>query len=420
MKEQEYSDIVGSIGSKAKAAARALSAADTAAKNAALEKLACLLEERKDSIFEANALDLERAEKRGLDAPRLDRLRITPAILSEMAGACRHVAGLPDPIGALDSEWTVPSGIRVGRMRIPLGVIAMIYEARPNVTTDASILCLKAGNAVILRGGSEALGSNTILASLVREALVFAGLPADAVQLVPFTDRIGITLLCKLGGLVDVIIPRGGEPLIKAVSEQAVMPVLKHDKGVTHAFIDESADLGKAVIVVDNSKNQRPAACNALEGLLVHSAVAERFLPMVAARLTKTRFKACPRSLPLLGANAEPQTDADRGTEFHDYTLAVTVVDSLDEALDYIALYGSNHTEIICTENVTNAERFLREADASMVAVNASSRFNDGGQLGLGAEIGISTSKLHAYGPMGLRELTTTKFVVRGSGQVRA
>ena len=409
------------IGAGARSAARVLGSASPAAKVAALETLAVLLEEKADMLMAANARDLDAARQKGLDAPRMDRLRLTPAILADMAGACRHVAGLPDPIGALDSQWQRPNGLLVGRMRVPLGVIAMIYEARPNVTIDAAILCLKAGNAVILRGGSEALHSNTALAGLLQEALAAAGLPAHAAQLVTSTDHAAVTALCKLDQYIDVIIPRGGENLVRAVTEAATMPVLKHFKGVCHLFVDESADLEAAENIAFNGKVQRPGVCNALECLLVHKNVAEAFLPRVAARLgaAGVQFRACPVSLPLLGETAVPQQPDDLGQEFHDLILAVRVVDDLDAALEHIARYGSNHTEVICTNDHARAMRFVREADASMVGVNASTRFNDGGQLGLGAEIGISTSKLHAYGPMGVQELTTTKFMVLGQGQVR-
>ncbi len=420
--EQNILEMVQRAGKSAKAASRQMSAASPAAKARALELLAEMLEERQADLLAANEKDLVAASAMGLDAPRMDRLRLTPAIIADMAGACRHVAGLSDPVGAMDSQWQRPNGLLVGRMRIPLGVVAMIYEARPNVTVDASILCLKAGNAVILRGGSEALHSNLALADLLHTALQRADLPADAVQFVGITSHDAVTALCHLDEYVDVLIPRGGESLVRAVSEQATMPVLKHYVGVCHAFVDESADLEQAVEIVYNGKVQRPGVCNALECLLVHEAVAERFLPMVASRLgaAGVEFRADGRSLPLLGSSAVPQRLEDLGHEFHDLVLAVRVVKNMDQALDHIAVYGSNHTEIICTQDHLNAMHFLREADASMVAVNASTRFNDGGQLGLGAEIGISTSKLHAYGPMGVNELTTTKFVVFGHGQVRS
>lgn len=418
---QDIRQAVCLAGEKAKAASRLMAAASPAAKKNALERLAELLEEREREVLAANEKDLTAALRAQLDAPRMDRLRLTPAILADMAGACRHVASLPDPVGVIESQWQRPNGLLVGRMRVPLGVVAMVYEARPNVTVDASILCLKAGNAVILRGGSEALHSNIALAALLHEALEAAGLPGGAVQFIGITSHEAVSELCKLDKYVDVLIPRGGESLVRAVTSQATMPVLKHYKGVCHAFIDKGADLPQALDIVYNGKVQRPGVCNALECLLVHEAEAQAFLPMVGKRLSQAgvSFRADDASLPLLGSAASPAESGDYGMEFHDLILAVRVVRNIDEALAHIAAYGSNHTEVICTRNYINAMRFLREADASMVAVNASTRFNDGGQLGLGAEIGISTSKLHAYGPMGVQELTTSKFVVLGQGQVR-
>jgi len=409
------------LGRNAQKAARLIAAASPAAKNAALMHLANLLVSRRDEVLAANRKDIEAARIAGMDEPRLDRLTLTDAVMDDMAVACRHVAGLPDPVGAVEHQWQRPNGLLVGRMRIPLGVVAIIYESRPNVTIDAAILCLKAGNAVVLRGGSEAIHSNTALATLLHEALQFAGLPTDAAQVLAITDRAAVGVLCKMHQYIDVLIPRGGEKLIRAVTEQASMPVLKHYVGVCHAFIDVSADLEQALDIVYNGKVQRPGVCNALECLLVHKDVAADFLPRVGKRLSAVgvELRACPRSLPLLGADAHAQHPEDLGQEFHALILAVCVVDSLDAALAHIACYGSQHTEVICTNNHAHAMRFLREADASMVGVNVSTRFNDGGELGLGAEIGISTSKLHAYGPMGVQELTTTKFVVFGQGQVR-
>lgn len=409
------------IGQRAKQAARKLTAAAPAAKTQALRYLAELLEQRREGIMVANAKDMDAARSKGMDSARLDRLALTPAIMDDMVAACRHVADMPDPVGALVRQWQQPNGLLVGRMRIPLGVIAMIYEARPNVTIDAAILCLKAGNAVILRGGSEALHSNLALAALLHEALESAGLPREAAQVLDTTDRAAVTALCKLDQYIDVIIPRGGETLVRAVVTAATMPVLKHYVGVCHAFVDADADLAQSLEIVFNGKVQRPGVCNALECLLVHKDAAAEFLPAVGKKLGEAgvEFRACPQSLPLLGEHAVPQRPEDLGQEFHSLVLAVCVVDDLDTALDHIARYGSGHTEIICTNNHVHAMRFAREADASMTGVNASTRFNDGGQLGLGAEIGISTSKLHAYGPMGVEELTTTKFVVFGTGQVR-
>ncbi|WP_268874344.1 glutamate-5-semialdehyde dehydrogenase [Halodesulfovibrio aestuarii] len=410
------------MGQKASAAARKLAAATPELKEKTLLRLSELIIEKQDEITAANAIDLAKAEEKGIDAPRLNRLRLTPETIAEMANACTFIAEMDDPVGAIETQWQRPNGLLVGKMRIPLGVIAMIYESRPNVTIDSGILCLKAGNAIILRGGSEAINSNLALAKLLHEALEYAGLPKECVQVVPTTDREAITAMCKLEEHIDVIIPRGGETLIRTVVDMATMPVLKHYKGVCHAFIDKSANLEEALNIIINGKTQRPGVCNALEGLLVHKDIADKFLPMVAKELGTERdveFRACARSLPLLGKTAVAMNESDPGTEYHDLILLVKTIDSMQEAQDYIAENGSNHTEIICTQDYNRALKFMREVDASCVSVNASTRFNDGGQLGLGAEIGISTSKLHSYGPMGVKELTTTKFVIFGQGQVR-
>lgn len=408
------------MGQKAKAAARILASAG-AKKDAALLAAAAALEKHAGKILAANRGDTDAARASGMRPSMLDRLTLTEARIHSMAEGVRQIAAQADPIGSVLEGHTNANGLKIEKVRVPLGVIGMIYEARPNVTADAAALCLKAGNAVILRGGSEALQSNMALAALLSRALNEAQLPADAAQLVTSTDHGAVTELCRLDQFIDVMIPRGGESLVRAVQEAATMPVLKHYKGVCHAFVEESADLDQALDIIFNAKVQRPGVCNALECLLVQASVAGDFLPRVAERLgaAGVRFQACPRALPLLGAAARPATDEDWGMEYHALILAVRVVDDMDAALDHIARYGSNHTEIICTRSHPLAMRFLREADASMVAVNASTRFNDGGQLGLGAEIGISTSKLHAYGPMGVRELTSTKFVVMGQGQVR-
>ena len=417
--------LMADMGRRAREASRRMGAASPASKEVMLVRLAGLLEARCREILDVNARDVRAAEASGMDAAKLDRLTLTEDLVAEMAAACRHVAAMPDPVGAMDEQWQRPNGILVGKMRVPLGVVAMIYESRPNVTIDAAILCLKAGNAVILRGGSEAFHSNQCLAGLLLEALESAGLPRDAVQVLDTTDRGAVTALCKLDQYVDVMIPRGGEDLVRTVSEAATMPVLKHDKGVCHLFVDADADPKLVLPIVENSKAQRPGVCNALECLLVHEQ-AVGMLPDLARRMGEcgVELRADAASLPLLSrpgnATVVPAQDSDWGTEFHDLILAVRVVNDLDEALAHIARYSSRHTEVICTGNFANAQRFLREADASMTGVNASTRFNDGGQLGLGAEIGISTSKLHAYGPMGVRELTTTKFVVLGSGQIRS
>lgn len=408
---------------EARNAARGMANAEGGRKDEMLQELARLLQDRAGEVLEANQMDVDAALAAGLDAARVDRLRMTEATMESMAQACLEVMAQADPVGGIESMWQRPNGLRIGRMRIPLGVVMMIYESRPNVTIEAAILTLKAGNAAILRGGSEAFHSNQALAGLVTEALLAAGLPEAAVQLVPVTDREAVSHLLKLDEFIDVVIPRGGESLIRAVADQATMPVLKHYKGVCHIYVDQGADLDKALEIVFNAKVQRCGVCNALECLLVHQDEAREFLPRVAKRLgaAEVRFKACAESLPLLQprAEAEPAGEGDWGREFLALVLAVRVVRDMDQALEHIALYGSNHTEAILTRDHDRAMRFLREADASLVLVNASTRFNDGGQLGLGAEIGISTSKLHAYGPMGVRELTGVKFVGLGQGHVR-
>ena len=409
------------LAASARTAARKLATASGLQRDKALTVLAGLLEESRPEIFAANARDLEAARAAGLDEARIDRLRITDGGIDSMAGACRHVAALSDPVGEVDGMIKRPNGLLVGRMRIPLGVIAIIYESRPNVTIDAAILCLKAGNAVILRGGSEAYHSNQILGGLLRQALERAGLPEGCVQMVPTTDREAVRHLLALDEFIDVVIPRGGEGLIRAVVRDATMPVLKHYKGVCHIYVHADADQEQALAIIENAKVQRPGVCNALECLLVHKAAAQEFLPRLAARLAPqgVEFRACPRSLPLLGDTARPAAADDYGREFLSLTLAVRVVDTQAEAEEHIAAHGSGHSEAILTRTHDRAMRFLRTVDASCVLINASTRFNDGGELGLGAEIGISTSKIHSYGPMGVKELTSLKFIVFGEGQVR-
>jgi glutamate-5-semialdehyde dehydrogenase len=351
----------------------------------------------------------------------LDRLAVGEATLAGMARGLAEVAALPDPVGSLGPARVRPNGLQVSRMRIPLGVIGIIYESRPNVTVDAAALCLKAGNAVILRGGSEALHSNRALAAVIGAALAEAGLPEAAVQVVPTSDRAAVTALLAQEEHVDLIIPRGGEDLIRFVVANSRIPVLKHYKGVCHVYVDEGADLAMAEEIAFNAKVQRPGVCNAMETLLVHRAEAGRFLPAAARRLSAAgvELRGCPEARGILPGIA-PATEEDWPAEYLDLVLAVKVVAGMDEAIAHIAAYGSNHTEAIVTRDYDRARRFVSAVDSSVVLVNASTRFNDGGELGLGAEIGISTSKLHAFGPMGLEELTTTKFVVFGSGQVRS
>ena len=409
------------LAASAKAASRTLATATGLQRDKALTTLADLLEESRGEIFEANAKDLDAARKAGLDEARIDRLRITDKGVDSMAAACRHVAGLSDPVGEVEGMIKRPNGLLVGRMRVPLGVIAIVYESRPNVTVDAAILCLKAGNSVILRGGSEAFHSNQILGGLLRRALAAAGLPEGCVQMVSTTDRAAVKHLLSLDEYIDVVIPRGGEGLIRAVVKDATMPVLKHYKGVCHIYVHADADQNQALAIIENAKVQRPGVCNALECLLVHREAAQSFLPRLAERLAPqgVTFRACPRSLALLGASAQPAAADDYGREFLALTLAVKVVDTQREAEEHIAAHGSGHSEAILTRTHDRAMRFLRTVDASCVLINASTRFNDGGELGLGAEIGISTSKIHSYGPMGVKELTSLKYIVFGEGQVR-
>jgi glutamate-5-semialdehyde dehydrogenase len=385
-----------------------------------LRDVASLLKEQKDQIQQENDKDLAAGREKGLSAPMLDRLELSDKVFDSMIEGVEAVIALPDPVGQISDMSRRPNGISVGRMRIPLGVVAMIYESRPNVTIDAAALCLKAGNGVILRGGSEAIHSNIALAKILQQALKNNNINPDCVQVVDTTDRAAIEFLLQQEASIDLIIPRGGEGLIRFVSQNSRIPVLKHYKGVCHIYVDKSADLTKATPIIMNSKTQRPGVCNALEGLLIHRDIAAEYLPQIAAEFDKAGVVmiGCEETTAIC-AQAEAAAEEDWGTEWLALKVCVKVVGSLDEARSYISRYGSKHTETIITENYTIAQEFLTSVDASAVMVNASTRFNDGGQLGLGTEIGISTTKLHAYGPMGLEELTTRKFIVYGSGQVR-
>lgn len=409
------------MGRRAREAARQMGNVNSDAKRQVLERMAVALERESRAIASANEKDIQAALEKGLSKPKVDRLRLTPKVVDEMTTGLREVALLPDPVGEITRMWTRPNGLRVGRMRIPLGVIGIIYESRPNVTVDAAALCIKAGNAVFLRGGSEAFHSNHCLAKILQGALRETGLPETVVQLVETTDRDAVLDMLKLEEHIDVMIPRGGEDLIRFVTEHAHMPVLKHYKGVCHLYVDASANLEMAEEIALNGKVQRPSACNALETLLVHQEVAAAFLPRMAESFRKAgvELRGCPRTREIL-PDAIPATEDDWYAEYLDLIVAVRVVDSMDEAIRHIATYGSDHTEAIITENFARGHRFLQEVQSSLVLVNASTRFNDGQQLGLGAEIGISTSRLHAYGPMGIEELTTTKFIALGNGQVRS
>lgn len=408
-----------SMSQRAREASRLMARADSEAKNLALREMAALLRQHRTEIQAENSKDVAAAEAE-LGAAKIDRLRITDRVLEDMATGLEEVAQLSDPVGTIGKMWTRPNGMKVGKMRIPLGVIGIIYESRPNVTVDAAGLCLKAGNAVILRGGSEAINSNSCLASILQEALKKGGLPGDGVQVVSTTDRQAVTELLKQEENIDLIIPRGGESLIRFVVENAHMPVLKHYKGVCHIFVDASADVTMAESICMNAKVQRPGVCNAMETLLVHEAVAESFLPRVAKSLSEAgvELRGCQRTQTILPGVKEA-AEADWFEEYLDLILAVRVVPNMAGAIEHIEAYGSMHTEAIITTDYQRAHQFLQKVDSSVVLVNASTRFNDGYQLGLGAEIGISTSKLHAFGPMGVEELTTNKFVVLGDGQVR-
>jgi glutamate-5-semialdehyde dehydrogenase len=405
----------------AKEAASLIARADASRKNAALAGMAKGLREGAEGLKAENRKDVDAAKAKGLSGAMLDRLLLTDARIRQMADGIEEVIALPDPVGEVLKMWRRPNGLWVGRMRIPLGVIGIIYESRPNVTADAAALCVKSGNAVVLRGGSEAIRSNTAIARTLREALSGSGLPADAVSIIEQTDRAAIDALLAAEEFVDLIIPRGGEGLIRSVAEKSRIPVIKHYKGVCHIYVDEDADLGQALPICINAKVQRPGVCNAMETLLVHEKAAPEFLPAVAAELAKSgvELRGCPKTVRLV-PRAKPASEEDWGTEYLDLILAVKVVASLEEAMEHIRRHGSLHTEAILTRDHARAMRFVREVDSSLVLVNASTRFNDGFQLGLGAEIGISTTKVHAFGPMGLEELTTTKFIAFGDGQVRA
>jgi glutamate-5-semialdehyde dehydrogenase len=409
------------MGRRARAASRALARAETGAKNAALLAMAEIIEARAEALMAENRRDLEAGEKNGLDAALLDRLAFTPERFAVMAEGLRQIAGLPDPVGAISELNYRPSGIQVGRMRVPLGVIGIIYESRPNVTVDAAGLCLKSGNASILRGGSEAFHSNRALAECIRAGLEQAGLPMDAVQVVGTTDRAAVGALLRLKDFVDVIVPRGGKGLIARVSEESLIPVIKHLDGVCHVYVDDGADPDKAVKVAVNAKTQRYGTCNTMETLLVSRSVAQQILPRLGEEFRQhgVELRGCEATRAILAGVAEA-TEQDWYEEYLAPVLAVRVVDGLDAAIEHINTYGSHHTDSIITEDYTRARRFLREVDSSSVMVNASTRFADGFEYGLGAEIGISTDKLHARGPVGLEGLTTLKYVVLGDGHVRS
>ncbi|MDH4376188.1 MAG: glutamate-5-semialdehyde dehydrogenase [Ramlibacter sp.] len=425
MNALNIAEYVQSLGAQARTASAAMARADAATRNRALRVLAGLLRESAPALGQANALDIGRAQAAGLSDPMVDRLRLTPKVIETVAQGCEQLAAMPDVIGEISGLRQQPSGIRVGQMRVPIGVFGMIFESRPNVTIEAASLSIKSGNACILRGGSEAIDSNKALAVLVQQALAAAGLPAEAVQLVQTTDREAVGQLIAMPQYVDVIIPRGGKSLIERISREAKVPVIKHLDGNCHTYVDDPSDLDLALTVTDNAKTQKYSPCNATEGLLVARGVAAAFLPRIGAVFAAkgVEMRACPESQAVLaavpGAKVVPATEQDWFEEYLAPVISVKVVAGLDEAIAHINHYSSHHTDAILTRDHVHAQRFLREVDSSSVMVNASTRFADGFEYGLGAEIGISTDKFHARGPVGIEGLTSLKWVVLGEGQVR-
>ena len=408
------------LAKAAQQASRQMAVLSSGVKNELLLKMAAALETAEAVLRQENEKDLQAARDQGMAPAMVDRLALTPERIKAMADGLREVAALPDPVGEITGMWLRPNGIQVGRQRIPLGVIGIIYESRPNVTADAAGLCLKSGNAVVLRGGSEAIHSNRAIGSILQQVMEEMGLPKAALQVVTTSDRNAVTELLKLEEQIDLIIPRGGEGLIRFVAENSRIPVIKHYKGVCHTYVDAAADLQMAEEICLNAKVQRPGVCNAMETLLIHEDIAERFLPQIVAVMRKAgvELRGCEKARQIV-ADLVPATEEDWHAEYLELILAVRVVDSYEKAKEHIETYGSLHTEVIVTDSYQCSQRFLREINSSVVMVNASSRFSDGNQLGLGAEIGISTSKLHSFGPMGLEDLTTRKFIVLGHGQVR-
>ncbi len=412
--------VVREITARAQVASREMASLSARVKNEALIRMARVLEAEEAVLVAVNARDVQRAEERGLSSAMIDRLRLAPKRIAEMARGLREIAVLPDPVGEVTRMWRRPNGLEIGTMRVPLGVIAFIYESRPNVTADAAGLCLKSGNAVILRGGSEAIHSNLALAELLSKAAVAGGVPGDALQMIPITDRGAIFELLKMEKAVDLVVARGGEEFIRTVVEHSRIPVIKHDKGLCHIYVDDEADLAMASRVAFNAKVQRPSVCNAMETLLVHRSVAEHFLPPFCAQLKTAgvEVRGCPETQRIV-AWVVPATEEDWGTEYLDRILSIKVVADLNSALDHIAQYSSKLADGIITSNYHKARRFLQQVDSAAVFVNASTRFTDGNEFGFGAELGISTQKLHVRGPMGLEALTSLKYVVYGEGHVR-
>jgi glutamate-5-semialdehyde dehydrogenase len=406
--------------SSAKEAARVLNSISTEVKNKALFAMAEALEKNIKNIIDANAVDMENGKNKGLTKSLLDRLLLDEKRINLMAEGLRDVAKLDDPVGEVIKMWRTPNELQIGQIRVPLGVIGIIYEARPNVTVDAASLCIKAGNSVILKGGSEAINSNKIIVDIISKAAIEAGLPEGCIEFVDIADREAVNVMMKLNGYIDVLIPRGGAGLINAVVQNSTVPVIETGVGVCHVYVDDSADLKMAEEIITNAKVQRPAVCNAIETILVHKDIAEKFLPIAADRLTGlgVELRGCEAARAIV-PDMKEAVEADWSTEYLDLILAVKVVETMDEALNHIYKYGTKHSEAIITNNYSNSQRFLKEVDAAAVYVNASTRFTDGSQFGFGAEIGISTQKLHARGPMGLKELTTIKNIIYGNGQIR-
>lgn len=409
------------LGVNAKAAESAIAGASTNVKNAALAAVAKALVENSALIIEENSKDLKLADENGMSKAMQDRLKLDESRISGMVKSIEELIALNDPVGQVTDGFVRPNGLRITKTRVPLGVIGIIFESRPNVTVDAAALCLKAGNAVILKGGKEAINSNICLGKIMRQALESVGLPADIVQVVETTSRKITNELMKLNGYIDVLIPRGSARLIQAVVNTATVPVIETGAGNCHVYVDSSADIEMAADITDNAKTQRPSVCNAIESLLVHKDAAEKFLPVIAERFKSHNVKiyGCDRTIAILGDSVEKATETEYATEFNDYVIAVKVVDSIEEAIAHIRKYSTRHSECIVTKSLDAARKFQKEVDAAAVYVNASTRFTDGGEFGLGAEIGISTQKLHARGPMGLMELTTVKYLIDGNGQIR-
>jgi len=421
MDEGEIKEVILEMGSKARAAAHALAVLDSEKKNAILRAMATGLREHEEGILAANQLDIAAGEENGLTSAMLDRLRLDSARLETIASGVEEVADLPDPVGEVLEEWTRPNEINIQQIRVPIGVIGIIYESRPNVTSDAAVLCLKSGNTTILRGGSEAIHSNKAIAAALQSGGEKAGLPVNAIQLIPFTDRQSVSVMAGMDQWLDVIIPRGGKGLIETVVSLARMPVIKHYDGICHTYVDKHADLEMAVAIADDAKTQKPGVCNALETLLVHSDVAEDFLPKMAAAYAASgvEIRGCAKTQAILTDSVVPATAEDWGTEYLDLIIAVKVVKSMSEAIDHINTHSSRHSDCIVTDDTQRAESFISRIDSACLFHNVSTRFSDGGEFGFGAEIGISTDKLHARGPMALRELTSYQYRIRGTGQTR-